>query len=402
MGAPFEPNQDALPLRGHHGAANARSDTRKNILVFIDWYLPGYRAGGPIQSVASMVSRLPYNFWIVTSSHDHQSTEPYAGIPTGKWIRRLPNENVMYLPPGGMTTQVLRHVLRSERFDHVYINSIFSRCFAIRPLRYLSQSGFADKIVVAPRGMLKAGALSVKSLRKKVFLQLARIARLFHGVTWHATNAAEADEIRRHFPAASKIYVAPNLPRSVDAAPAPHAKRSGELSMVAVARISKEKNIASGIRYLGGLSPYVKASWDLFGPEQDPAYLAACKTEAGRVKAKVAFKGSVPPDEIAAILPRYDFFYLPTLGENYGHAIAEALLAGLPVIVSDKTPWQCVETLQAGWALPLRVDAFAAVLQRCAEMGPEEYQEYRGNAWRLGQRIANDPTVLDAYRQLFG
>ena len=31
---------------------------KKKILVFIDWYLPGYRAGGPIQSIANLVNHL--------------------------------------------------------------------------------------------------------------------------------------------------------------------------------------------------------------------------------------------------------------------------------------------------------------------------------------------------------
>jgi glycosyltransferase involved in cell wall biosynthesis len=374
----------------------------KNILVFIDWYLPGYRAGGPIQSVASMASRLPYNFWIVTSSHDHQCTAPYAGVPLGQWIRRGSNEHVMYLPPGGLTDKVLVEVLRTHQFSYFYINSIFSRSFALRPLRYLLSCGLGSRAVVAPRGMLKTGALSVKRVRKLVFLQYARMAGLFDDITWHATNAAEANEIRRHFPKAYRICVAANLPRATEHSQAIHIKQAGVLRMVAVARVSKEKNIVNGIRYLRNLPPSVQASWDVYGPEPDAAYRAACQNEAKRVSAGITFKGPIPPAEIASVLGAYDFFYLPTLGENYGHAIAEALQGGVPVIVSDRTPWQCVVPARAGWTVPLREEAFAAVLRRCAEMNQDEYQEYRHNAWRLGRQIADDSTVVQAYDELFG
>lgn len=375
---------------------------RKSILVFIDWYLPGFRAGGPIQSVASMTARLPYNFWIITSTHDHQEKEPYPGIPTGQWIRRGPNEHVMYLSPGGLTAKVLDSVLQSQRFDHLYINSIFSREFAIRPLRYLLRKGFTHRIIVAPRGMLKAGALSVKSVKKLAFLHFARITGLFDSVTWHATNPQEAVEIRQHFPNASQIYIAANLPRATDAAPAEHTKIRGQLRLISVARVSKEKNIANGIRYLGALPAHVNASWDIFGPEPDLAYRTLCEDEAGRVAARIRFMGPVPPTEISSLLVPYDFFYLPTLGENYGHAIAEALLAGVPVIVSDKTPWKCLEKAGAGWGVPLREEAFAEVLTRCADMEGEEYAEHRRNAWLLGRKIANDAQTILAYERLFG
>jgi glycosyltransferase involved in cell wall biosynthesis len=383
-------------------AAAAGCPGRKKILVFIDWYLPGYRAGGPIQSVVNMARRLPYDFWIITSSRDHQSAESYPGITTGQWICRHSNEHVMYLPPGGMTKNLLRAVLASTKFDCFYINSIFSRDFALKPLHYLRRRGLATQVIIAPRGMLKTGALSVKRVKKHVFLTLARLAGLFDGVTWHATSSVEAGEIRRHFPKAQHIHVATNLPRATDVMPPKRVKRPGELRLVAVARVSREKNIADGIGYLRHLPAHVRASWDVFGPEQDLAYSALCREEAAKGPALITFKGPVEPHEIPAILGDYDFFYLPTLGENYGHSIAEALLSGVPVIVSDTTPWQRVEEARAGWALPLRRDAFAAVLARCAAMSQQEHQEYRHNAWQLGRRIAEDPATTRAYELLFG
>ena len=38
------------------------------ILIFIDWFLPAYKAGGPVRSVANMIDALQdiYDFFIVT------------------------------------------------------------------------------------------------------------------------------------------------------------------------------------------------------------------------------------------------------------------------------------------------------------------------------------------------
>ena len=49
------------------------------ILTFVDYYLPGYKAGGPIRTIANMVSQLggEFEFLIVTRERDFLDTVPY-------------------------------------------------------------------------------------------------------------------------------------------------------------------------------------------------------------------------------------------------------------------------------------------------------------------------------------
>ena len=49
----------------------------------------------------------------------------------------------------------------------------------------------------------------------------------------------------------------------------------------------------------------------------------------------------------------YHFFILPTLGENFGHVFIEALAAGCPLIISNRTPWLELEKKGIGWDIPL-------------------------------------------------
>ena len=44
-------------------------------------------------------------------------------------------------------------------------------------------------------------------------------------------------------------------------------------------------------------------------------------------------------------IARSDVFLLPTGGENFGHAIFEALSCGVPVLISDQTPWRGLEAI---------------------------------------------------------
>ena len=107
-----------------------------------------------------------------------------------------------------------------------------------------------------------------------------------------------------------------------------------------VSRITPMKNILFLFAVCSLLSsPFVL---DLYGPIRDKAYWDECLALAAELPPNVAFKykGPVSPDQVPGIISKYDLFVLPTLGENYGHVIAESLSVGTPVLISDTTPWQ--------------------------------------------------------------
>ncbi|NNE56159.1 MAG: hypothetical protein HKN32_09070, partial [Flavobacteriales bacterium] len=67
------------------------------VLVFTDWYLPGYKAGGPIRSLSNLVYRLDLDWSVVTSNRDHAAVEPYPNIEPNVWIHGTKGERVIYL-----------------------------------------------------------------------------------------------------------------------------------------------------------------------------------------------------------------------------------------------------------------------------------------------------------------
>ena len=71
---------------------------KKNILIFIDWFLPGYKAGGPIKSVSNIVSSLhdSFNFHIITSDRDIGDSKPYPSEELNKWVKK-DNYNIAFL-----------------------------------------------------------------------------------------------------------------------------------------------------------------------------------------------------------------------------------------------------------------------------------------------------------------
>ncbi len=53
-------------------------------------------------------------------------------------------------------------------------------------------------------------------------------------------------------------------------------------------------------------------------------------------------------------MKQHHAYILPTQGENFGHSIYEALINGLPVIISDQTPWRNLEREAIGFDIALQ------------------------------------------------
>lgn len=369
-------------------------------MVYTDWYLPGYRAGGPIRSLANLIEQMPHAFSVVTRITDHHSSKPYAGITPNVWTTIHDRVRVMYCSDDHLQSGAYLKEINSD-YDWIYLNSLFSPAFTIKPLRKARALKQHHKVIVAPRGMLKPGALSIKANKKKWFLRIAQWLRWYGGVRWHATNEDEVAEIKSHFGSRSEIILAPNLAQCYETPVKMIAKASGMMKLVCVARISPEKGILEAIQFLSAAQLHGSVSCDFIGTMQDEEYLERCRAAAENAGVHIHFKGEMTHDEVAACLPDYHFFYLTTWGENFGHAIAEALQLGLPVIISNRTPWRNLAEAGVGYDLPLEEGAFAGALKELNNLENEEYQFMRDRAAKFGRAAAHDEKVVAQSKRLF-
>src|SRR5882724_2198211 len=129
---------------------------KKKLLIVCDWYEPGFKAGGPIQSIKNIVIALQgkLDFYIYTSDRDLGDHAPYNNIVTDSWQTNPAGLKVWYASPGNSTAAHFHAILKAINPDIVYFNSMFSSRFTITPLRVLIKDRFNGKIVLAPRGML--------------------------------------------------------------------------------------------------------------------------------------------------------------------------------------------------------------------------------------------------------
>ena len=357
------------------------------ILTFSDYYLPGFKAGGPVRTISGMASQLPerFEFLIVTRDRDYADHQGYPGVRVNEWTD-VGRAKVLYLPKRDLNLANMVRLVRVVKPEIIYANSLFSRV-TIRLLvaRRLGLLGTIP-VVLAPRGEFSAGALRIRRRRKKAFLTLGKQAGLFRKVLWQASTEGERSDIaqalggRQSTGAPQDIAIAPDIfdHRGEYPIPAQSEKRSGTARFVFLSRVSPMKNLQTAIELVGTLPGEV--TLDVFGPVDDRKYWDECQTAVKKVRpnVKVAQRGSVAPDEVISVLSGFDFFILPTLGENFGHVILEALTAGCPVLLSNRTPWNRIEVDRAGWILPLEQRTrWVEVLQRCVEMDNPTHQEMR-------------------------
>lgn len=387
------------------------ADGNPIVLLAVRHFLPAYKSGGPVRTLQAMVEKLHanYSFKIVALDRDEGDRAPFGSIDKNRWNVVGPAQ-VRYFSPGWGAPFSLLRLLRTTPFDILYLNSIFDPIFTLAPL-LARRAGFIPNkpVMIAPRGECSPGALAEKSLKKVVFLRIARLFGFYKELVLHASTETERSEIenalggdpsKNHLTIRIARNLASDQPNDPPAARRPKSK--GKLNAVFVSRVAPKKNLLAAIEILGGVKREV--ALHIYGPISDSAYWRRCQEATGRRRgsARIEYKGDLPHKSVLATLAQYDVFLLPTLGENFGHAILESLLAGCPPVISDQTPWRGLREKRAGWDLPLQApERFVEVLQAVADMDEETHQLWRQGAKALGLAAMNDERALNDNKKLF-
>jgi glycosyltransferase involved in cell wall biosynthesis len=376
--------------------------SKKRILITIDWFLPGTLSGGPVRSYANLIEHLKddFDFFIITRNTDYGSYEPYKNITPNIWTDFNASTKIYYISADQLNRTHLKKIVDSVNFDIAYINGIYSWYFSILPIVLLKK--IKKPIIISARGMLNSQAFSVKQRKKKIFLALAKLVKLYKGVIFHATNTDEAESIRTEIDLAAQVSVAANLPRKQTQLKQTKRAKGQPVKFVNIARISIEKGTLKMLEALKHIKEPL--SLDLYGPIYDQPYWDKCETVIAQLPGHihVTYKGVLASEDVPLTLQNYDFFVLLSEGENFGHAILEALSAGLPVLISDKTPWKNLESKFIGWDLAINnTELIAKTFAKAIEMPNAEYAKWSSAAFAYAKVFTDNPELIKQNKALF-
>jgi glycosyltransferase involved in cell wall biosynthesis len=248
----------------------------------------------------------------------------------------------------------LQEHLRQHAYDCLHHHALW-----LRTLHYACRAARATgaRLVISPRGMLSDWSWRHRRWRKWLAARLVHPGAFTQAHGWHATSAAEADDIRRRG-FSQPVCVAPN---GVEAPSVEELTRAHEVWMqlcpaiamrpVAVfySRFHRKKRLLELIDLWIDIAP---REWLLLVAGIPQEYtvesLIAYVQRHSAQERIVVFDGSnrPPPYGVASL------FLLPSHSESFGMVIAEAMAWGVPVLVTDSTPWAELSEQNAGWCVP--------------------------------------------------
>lgn len=381
---------------------NEKDGSIKTILIFTDWYKPAYKAGGPIQSVYNLAEFLSKRFLvkIVSRNTDLNSNIEFEGIVPDVWTQIGTNHQVLYLSKKNIGVSVIRKLIKENQNNVIYINGLFSFYFSFLPALVCTFFPIRS-IFISVRGMLHQSALSVKPLKKQIFLAFARGFGLYKKPVLIASNADEKYQIERSLGKVN-VKIAPNIPLLYRDIRIDEFKRNDVFTILFLGRIAPEKNPISLIKAMKDIDKPCKLL--VCGGWNNKSYFDDFMQESKSLPKFVQFEylNELPHEEIDELLKTVDVMALPSLGENFGHAIFESFVNGVPVIIGNNTPWKGLESKKAGIEVtPDDVSGIRKAILKFIEMGDNEFIEWKKGANSEALRYFQSNNFEEVYFKLF-
>lgn len=312
------------------------------------------RHGGPSRSVRGLaggLAQIGHSVDLLTTGPLEADTATVtAPLPTNLKIHAFARDFPQFL---ARSSALGRHLTVSA-YTVIHNHGLW-----LRPLHYahLAARQSAVPLVISPRGMMSPWAWQHRRWKKRLASWLIHPGAFNAAAGWHATCEAEADDIRR-LGFRQPICVAPNgIEPPSTAAEADEARawsaRVPELAGCRVAlfysRFHAKKRV---IELIDLWLEKTRGDWVLlivgipeaYSVDQLDAYILR-NGGGGRILVR---DGAGQPPPYAAC----DLFLLPSHSENFGLVVAEALVRGVPVLTTDGSPWQELETVGAGNCVP--------------------------------------------------
>jgi len=381
---------------------------KNTILCFSEYYLPAFKAGGPIKSINNFVDYLgdEFNIKIICRAKDLKEKKYFSNIKINSW-NSVGKAKVFYISDKMIKNFGIFTLLKNTKYDVLYINSFFSFSFSIFPLILRKFKLTVKKpCVISPRGELSQNALKYKNIKKLLFISFAKVLGLHENLHWKASNKSELNDIKTVNIKDLKFkYILPDLiskpPKQTKKPSNRNYRKTKQFKIIFLSRISPIKNLDFLLRVLAKVSSEIKFS--IIGIREDLIYWQKCFELCKKlpINIELCIENEVLPFQVSQKFQRNDLFTFPTRGENFGHVIFESLSVGTPVLVSDKTLWKS-DKLKGVEVATLDEYRWVKTIEKLSNLSFKDQFKRRKGALLYANKVLkiNDKSKL-AYKKLF-
>lgn len=372
----------------------------KKVLILMGRYLPGYKDGGPVRTIKNLTDIFgkEYDIRIMCKDRDHGDLQQYPNISADTY-NKVGNANVYYVKNEKFKFKNMLNEIK--KVDIVYCCGPYND-YAIKAMVLKRLGFFKIPLVIASMGSFSKGALSIKSKKKKIFLNIMKKLGFFKKIIWSVTSNIEEKELKKILGKNEKCIIAEDLPR-VERVNHRYRKEINTLKVIFISRISKKKNLEAAIEIISRINDY-SIIFDIYGNIEDKEYWRLCKKELEKLPMNIKWKyqGECDSNNVIETLANYDVFLFPTLGENFGHVISEALLAGCVPVISDQTPWLDLDNYKCGNVINLKnINSFVDILVKYIKMDEIDFNIYVRNAQKYIKEKNYNSIKNTGYKEIF-
>ncbi len=346
----------------------------KKILLIHDNFYLGSKCGGPYNSVKALYIELSKYFIVEILTHK-----------TG--AIKFEKFNLVY-----------ENTVNFNQYHSIILNSFFS----ISTFKVFLKRNNAS-IVIIPRGELMKGVLrqnTFKFYKKFIYIFLFKCLTFFSNKKWAlaGTNDFELNEIEMEFGKGNYLII-PNSSQINKIYPiniSNHKSALEILRIVYFSRIDRKKNLEFTFLVLSKSNR--KIQFDIFGESIDPGYfeelLCLAKLYSSD-KLNIRFYGHENFENFEAKSNKYNLAVLHSIGENYSHSIVEMFYLGIPILISDNTPWRFLKEKGLGWDLTLDWNKHLDIINNFET----KIQEVNLNS-EIRTKVLTDLSTLTTYDKL--
>lgn len=279
-------------------------------------------------------------------------------------------------------------MLRSLREECESADIIHNNSLWLYPNVYpaWAKKGTRCRLVNAPRGTLAEWSLKHHWLQKKLFGMYAQYEAMALTDMWHATCEKEYEEIRLagYRQPVAIVPIGMDLPNFGSELMVKELKLDrGLKKVVFFGRLHKVKAIDNLVLAWAQLAEFFKG-WELIVAGPDGGMRCELESLVDEKKIpRVSFVGELNGDAKYKFLSSAEIYVLPSLTENFGVTVAEALVCSTPVIASQGTPWRGLESEKAGKWIPVGVEPLVMALREIMALNDDarRHMGERGREW---------------------
>lgn len=239
-------------------------------------------------------------------------------------------------------------------------------------------------LIITPHGMLTNWSFNYKWYKKRIAWWLFQKEDLNQARVVHLTSNAEEKDLRQLGYRGNTAII----PNGVDIPTwreMPLLEKSYRTALF-VSRIHPKKGLLNLVEAWHQVRP---KGWKmrLIGPDEG-GYKAVVQEAVKErdLEGDFIFSDSLYGDDLWKAYWESDLFILPTMNENFGNVIAEALVCGVPVITTHGTPWKELETNSCGWWVPIGVAPLVEALRLATNLTHTQ----RRKMGKRGRKLVED------------